>query len=154
MNAEDKAKALELSVALCKRFEGFVSHPYLCPAGVPTIGFGCTRYPDGVKVTLQDKPITEERAVELLRVMLQRFQDGVLASCPAIKSPALLAACTDLAYNIGLNAFGSSTLRKVINDGGDNAAISAQFRRWNKAGGAVLAGLTKRREAEIALFCR
>lgn len=152
MNAEDKAKALELSVALCKRFEGFVAHPYLCPACVPTIGYGCTRYPDGVKVTLQDKPITEERAVELLRVMLQRFQDGVLASCPAIKSPALLAACTDLAYNIGLNAFGSSTLRKVINDGGDNAAISAQFRRWNKAGGAVLAGLTKRREAEIALF--
>ena len=152
MNTEDKAKALELSVALCKRFEGFVAHPYLCPAGVPTIGYGCTRYPDGVKVTLQDNPITEERAIELLRVMLQGFLDSVIARCPAIKSPELLAACTDLAYNIGLNAFGSSTLRKVINGGGDNAAIAAQFRSWNKAGGAVLAGLTKRREAEIALF--
>lgn len=152
MNADGKAKALELSVALCKRFEGFVSHPYLCPAGVPTIGFGCTRYPDGVKVTLQDKQITEERAIELLRVMLQRFEDGVIANCPAIKSPELLAACTDLAYNIGLNAFGSSTLRKVINDGGENASISAQFRRWNKAGGKVLEGLSRRREAEIDLF--
>jgi len=152
MNADEKEKSLELSVALCKRFEGFVSHPYLCPAGVPTIGFGCTRYPDGVKVTLQDKPITEERAIELLRVMLQRFQDGVIGHCPAIKDTGLLAACTDLAYNIGLNAFGSSTLRKVINDGGDNAAIAAQFRRWNKAGGTVLAGLARRREAEIDLF--
>jgi GH24 family phage-related lysozyme (muramidase) len=51
--------AVELAAALCRRFEGFFSHPYLCPAGVPTIGYGATYYEDGRKVTLRDPPITE-----------------------------------------------------------------------------------------------
>ncbi len=152
MSPEQKSEALELSVKLCKQFERFVAHPYLCPAGIATIGYGATRYPDGRKVTLQDNPITEAEAESMLRTMLKMFQDGVLRECPTIGSPALLAACTDLAYNIGLNAFGSSTLRKVINDGGHLAAIVDQFRRWNKGGGKVLQGLVKRREAEIALL--
>ena len=49
--------ALKVAVALCKRFEGFSSAPYTCPAGVATIGYGNTFYEDGSKVTLQDKPI-------------------------------------------------------------------------------------------------
>lgn len=152
MKPDQHVEALELAVNLCKEFEGFSAKPYLCPAKVPTIGYGCTCYPNGKKVTMQDKPITEPEALELLRHMLASFQTGVLFRCPDIESPALLAACTDLAYNIGLNAFGSSTLRKVINDGGHLPAIVEQFRRWNRGGGVVLPGLTRRREAEIALL--
>ena len=152
MTPDQHREALELAVQLCKKFEGFSAKPYLCPAGVPTIGYGCTYYPNGKKVTQADKPITEPEALELLRHMLASFQTGVLFRCPDIGSPALLAACTDLAYNIGLNAFGSSTIRKVINDGGHLPAIVEQFRRWNKGGGKVLQGLVNRREAEIALL--
>lgn len=152
MTPEQHKEALELAVNLCKQFEGFRSEPYLCPAKVPTIGYGCTCYPNGKKVTMHDKPITEPEALDLLRHMLASFQTGVLFRCPDIGTPGLLAACTDLAYNIGLNAFGSSTLRKVINEGGDLPDIVEQFRRWNRGGGVVLQGLVKRREAEIALL--
>ena len=148
----DIEKAIDMSMELAKHFEGFRPTPYKCSAGVPTIGYGCTCYPNGKKVTMMDRPITEQEALELLRHMLAYFQDGVLQYCPDIKSTGLLAACTDLAYNIGLTAFFGSTLRKVINNGGSVADIAAQFRRWNKGGGKVLNGLVRRREAEIALL--
>ena len=152
MQPDQKSAALELTLKLCCEFEGFSAEPYICPAGVPTIGYGLTRYTDGSKVTMQDSPISKEDALAATRKLLIGFQSSVLQSCPDIKSTGLLAACTDLAYNIGVNAFGASTLRKVINEGGDNAAIAAQFRRWTRGGGKVLAGLTRRREAEIALL--
>ncbi len=152
MTPDRLSAALELSAKLCKKFEGFESHPYKCPAGVWTIGYGTTYYHDGRKVQPTDDPVTEQQATDILKSMLKGFQASVLQYCPAINSVELLAACTDLAYNIGSNAFGSSTLRKVINDGGDVAAIAEQFRRWNKGGGKVLAGLVSRREAEIALI--
>lgn len=152
MLPDQQSAALELAVSLCKEFEGFSADPYLCPAGVPTIGYGATYYPDGLKVKMTDKPITEREAADMLRAMLKGFMSAVLQSCPDITSVALLAACADLAYNIGSNAFNSSTLRKVINDGGDIEDIAYQFRRWNKAGGKVLKGLVRRRDAEVALF--
>jgi len=152
MTPDRLSAALELSARLCKEFEGFESHPYKCAAGVWTIGYGTTRYPDGRKVNPTDAPVTEQQATDILKTMLKGFQASVLQYCPAINSVELLAACTDLAYNIGSNAFGSSTLRKVINDSGDAIAIAEQFRRWNKGGGKVLAGLVRRREAAIELF--
>jgi len=152
MQADQKSAALELTLKLCTEFEGFSEKPYLCPAGVHTIGYGLTHYSGGKKVTMQDAPISKEKALSETRYLLAGFQESVLQCCPAIKSTGLLAACTDLAYNIGANAFGSSTLRKVVNEGGSNDDIAAQFRRWNKGGGKVLAGLTRRREAEIAII--
>lgn len=152
MQPDQKSAALELTLKLCIEFEGFSASPYLCPAGVPTIGYGLTRYGNGKRVTMQDKPITKEAALSETKRLLAYFQDGVLQYCPDIKSTGLLAACTDLAYNIGLTAFFGSTLRKVINNGGSVADIAAQFRRWNKGGGKVLNGLVRRREAEIALL--
>lgn len=152
MQPDQKSAALELTLKICIEHEGFSAEPYLCPAKVPTIGYGLTRYSNGKRVTMQDKPISKEYALSETKAFLAGFQQSVLNYCPDIKTTGLLAACTDLAYNIGANAFGSSTLRKVINEGGDNAAIAEQFRRWNKGGGKVLAGLVRRREEEIALF--
>lgn len=152
MQPDQKGAALDLALKLCTEFEGFSAAPYLCPAGVPTIGYGLTHYSGGKKVTMKDAPISKEKALSETRYLLNGFQESVLQCCPAITSTGLLAACTDLAYNIGANAFGSSTLRKVINEGGSIDDIAAQFSRWNKGGGKVLAGLTRRREAEIKLL--
>ena len=63
--------AILVSTALAQRFEGLYLSPYLCPAGVPTIGYGATYYEDGTRVTLLDAPITRERAVALLQWMVR-----------------------------------------------------------------------------------
>lgn len=152
MQPDQKSAALELALQLCIKHEGFSAEPYLCPAGVATIGYGLTRYSNGRKVTMNDAPISKEKALDETRNLLNGFQFAVLQYCPDIKSTGLLAACTDLAYNIGATAFSGSTLRKVINSGGSKEQIAAQFRRWNKGGGRVLKGLVTRREDEIALI--
>ena len=64
----------EEGVKLIKSFEGFQSKPYKCPAGVPTIGYGATFYPNGKKVTMTDRAITEQEATDLLRHMLESFE--------------------------------------------------------------------------------
>lgn len=152
MTPEQKAVALQLTADLCREFEGFRSEPYKCPAGVWTIGYGFTRYETGKAVTPTDPAMSKEQAANLLQHQLLRYQAGVLTHCPGIDSVPLLAACTDLAYNIGVTAFGKSTLCRYINEGRPLAEIAAQFRKWVRAGGVVLAGLVRRRDAEVALF--
>ena len=148
----DVTEALRLVMALCIRFEGVYLRPYLCPAGVPTIGVGSTRYLDGRRVRMDDPPISREHALILLRhKLLTEFMPGVRRLCGAVDDPGRLAALTDLAYNIGLGNLKASTLRRVVLAGQWDKA-PAQFRRWNKGGGRVLLGLVKRREAEVALL--
>ena len=149
----DVSEALRLVMLLCIKYEGMYLTPYLCPAGIPTVGVGSTEYLDGRKVKMTDPPITREHAVLLLRNRLLRdFMPGVLKLCRTASTAGRLAALSDLAYNIGLGNLKASTLLRVVNSGdwGPNAA--AQFRRWNKGGGKVLKGLTARREAEIAIL--
>jgi len=136
--------AIGLAAALCRRFEGFYSHPYLCPAGVPTIGYGATFYEDGTRVTLKDAPIARERAEVLLRWQIQRrFLPAVMRQCPGADSLPRVAALIDFAFNLGEGNLAASTLRRKVNAREwDDAA--AQHLRWNKAGGRVLAGLTRR----------
>lgn len=138
-------------VDLVKKFEGLVLHPYLDAVNIPTIGYGNTQYEDGTKVTMDDPPITEERANELLMNHLSEFAEGVMARIKVPVSQNQIDALTSFSYNVGLGAFGSSTLLKLLNKG-DYKGASGQFVRWNKAGGKVLAGLTRRREAERDLF--
>ncbi len=144
---------LELAVTLCKEFEGFRARSYICPAGVPTIGFGSTRYEDGRKVTLDDPPITRERAEELLRWQLEReFLPSVLRSCPTlIAHPQALNAVLDFTYNLGSGRLQTSTLRRRINQG-DWEGAKEQLMRWVRGGGRVLPGLVRRRKAEAALL--
>jgi len=144
-------QALQLASGIVEKFEGLDLNPYLCPAGIPTIGYGSTFYEDGRKVSMSDPAITKERAQELMQNTLSGFCGSVLLRCPEIKSVALLAACTDLAYNIGVHSFRSSTVARLIGEG-DLAGLPAAFRMWVKANGKVLRGLERRREAEIALF--
>jgi len=147
--------ALEISVELCKRFEGFRAKPYLCPAGVPTIGYGATYYFDGTKVTLEDPPVEEIVAEELLREMLGNiYMVGILRVSPKVIGNAnILAALTDFAYNLGVPRYRASTLRKRI-DIEDWERAATEIRRWNRGGGRILKGLVLRREAEAQLILR
>lgn len=145
------ARAEEIAAALCRRFEGFRARPYLCPAGVPTIGYGATYYENGVRVSLFDAPISKERAEALLRWMLRtQYIPWVLRLCPGIDSAERLAAIVDFTFNLGRGKLKTSTLRRRIN-AGDWDDVPAQLLRWNKAGGVVLLGLTIRRRADGAL---
>jgi len=145
-------QALPVALALMRRFEGFYPRPYMCPAGVPTIGYGSTYYEDGRRVTLTDAPITHERAETLLLwVVAHVYLPQVIKLCPGIDGPDRLAALIDFAYNLGGNALKNSTLRRKIN-AGEWDAVPDQLRRWDKAGGRVLRGLTIRRNAEAGLI--
>jgi lysozyme len=144
--------AVALVMRLCRQFEGLYLMPYLCSAGVPTIGYGATFYEDGTKVTLADPPITRERAEALLRWhVTQHFLPPTMRLCPGADTPGRVAALCDFAFNVGLGALRSSTLRRRVN-AGEWGDVPSQLRRWNKAGGRVLRGLVRRREAEAALI--
>ncbi len=149
-----KQRAIEVTAALCRRFEGFYGQPYLCPAGVPTIGYGATHYLDGRPVRMTDPAISKDAAERLLMKMIERqYMPDVIRLCPALvnETPERLAAIIDFAFNCGAGQLRASTLRRRINDGlWDD--VPAQLMRWNKAGGRVLRGLTIRRQAEANLI--
>lgn len=140
-----------IAALLARRFEGTYLRPYLCPAGIPTIGNGATYYEDGTRVTLLDPPITKERAELLLVWMIETvYMPAVLRLCPGITCPYRLAAIIDFAFNLGANNLKQSTLRRRIN-AGDWDAVPTELRKWVRGGGKVLRGLVLRREAEIGL---
>lgn len=148
MNEEAVFKA----AAIIRRFEGFRAHPYLCPAGVPTIGFGATHYLDGRRVLMTDPKISREAAERLLLGQIRKtYMPPVLRLCPNITDPGALAAITDFTFNLGVGALRSSTLRKRIN-ADDWEAVPRELRKWVFAGGRKLRGLALRREAEIQMI--
>lgn len=150
---------LDLAAELCRRFEGFSSKPYLCPAGIPTIGYGSTFYADGRRVTLQDAPVTQEQANQLLVYeLLHTYAPGVIRQCPILLSLALQAkdwrklnAIVDFAYNLGVGRLQTSTLRRKIN-AQDWYGAKEQLMLWTRGGGKVLRGLVIRRQTECALM--
>lgn len=145
-------------------FESFRARPYLCSAGKPTIGYGTTRYPSGVKVTLADKPCSETEGRVYLRYSMGRVladlqKPGMVTRSPTVKQAAALLS---LAYNCGVGAhdgvkgdIADSTLLARFNSG-EIQACADQFLLWNKArvGGVLqsVSGLTNRRRAERLLF--
>lgn len=139
-------------LALIKRFEGLKLHAYICPAGVPTIGYGHTR-----TVTMQNvvdsKTITEAEAECLLREDLETFEAAIGTLCKKPLTDNQFSALVCFAFNVGIGAFRNSTLLKKLNDG-LFSEVRPQLMRWNKAGGKALPGLTKRRAAEADLFER
>jgi lysozyme len=140
--------ALTVAEHLCKRWEGLRLRPYLCPAGVATIGYGTTRYPDGRSVQLTDAAITPVHAIFLLRWHLENtYIPGTLSLCPSLEGERL-GAITDFAYNLGLGRLKTSTLRKRINAGRWDD-VPTELRKWVNAGGRRLDGLVARREHEI-----
>lgn len=148
----DRALAVRVASVLIRRFEGLYLRPYLCPAGVPTVGYGSTRYLDGRAVQLTDPAITRATAELLLvRTVLNTYLPAVLRLCPGVDNPDRLAALIDFCYNLGGPSLKASTLRRRVN-AGRWGEVPAELRKWNKGGGRVLRGLVLRREAEVGLI--
>jgi lysozyme len=149
-----ESNPLEIAKRLCILFEGVYLKPYLCPAGIPTIGVGSTFYEKGTRVTLADPPITRERAEQLLLWELEKnCLPRVLRMCPNIKDwgPEAIAAIVDFVYNLGSGQLQSSTLRKrILAD--DKEGAKEELMKWVKGGGKVLPGLVKRRTVECSLI--
>lgn len=136
------------AIGLIKKYESFSSKPYLCPARIPTIGYGCTIYPDGRKVTMSDEPITKDKAEALL---LDYVINKIM---PNIRDLGLSdnqeAALASLIYNIGWGAFAKSKCYKAIK-AKDWETVYKNW-DWCKANGKFLNGLAKRRTEELYLF--
>ena len=142
----------EKGLNLIKKYEGFSSKPYMCPANVPTIGYGSTYYPNGTKVKISDDEISEEEATQILEYIAQKdFGSAVNKFVIVDLTQNQFDALVSFAYNIGRTAFENSTLLKLLNRG-EYEAAAEQFEKWNKSGGRVLSGLTKRRFDEQKLF--
>lgn len=145
-------KITDKGIDLIKSFEGFSAKPYLCPAKIPTIGYGATFYPDGKKVTMKDAPITEAKAVDLLKNMLIKFEQYVDSYCVDTVNQNQFDALVSFCYNLGPSNLKSSTLLKKVNTNPNDPTIEAEFMKWTKAGGKTLKGLVRRREAEAKLY--
>jgi lysozyme len=140
------------AIKLLHKYEGLVLDAYLCPAKIPTIGYGNTFYEDGSKVKMGDK-ITKERAVELFENILENnFASQVKRLIKSRVTNNQFSALVSFAYNVGVGNLKRSTLLKLVNSNPNDPAIRNQFMRWNRAGGKVLLGLTRRRESEADLY--
>lgn len=131
-------------------FEDLKLKAYDDGTGVWTIGFGTTVYPNKVRVKKGDR-CTVEQAKSFFQHDLRRFQTAVNEAVTVPMSQNQFDALVSLAYNIGVHAFKCSTLVKYLNSLNYSAAAD-QFLVWNRAGGKILKGLVRRREAERALF--
>jgi lysozyme len=145
-------KASQKGLELIKRFEGLKLKPYNCPASIATIGYGNTYYPSGAKVKLTDPAITKEKAEELLKFLLTSYEKGVDSFCRDDINQNQFDALTSFAYNVGVGNLQKSTLIKKVNKNPNDPTIRAEFMKWNKGGGKVLLGLTRRRQAEADLY--
>jgi lysozyme len=139
-------------INLIKLFEGYKPKAYLCPAGVPTIGFGSTMYTDGRKIKLGDT-INEQQANELL---MWELKNKSIALHGLKLNQNQFDSCLSFIYNLGIGAFTKSTLRKKILINPNDKSIKDEFLKWNKArvNGQLteLKGLTRRRIAEADLY--
>lgn len=118
---------------------------------LPTIGWGTVAYEDGTRVRKGDI-ITQARADELLAWEVQEKAQAVKKLVKVPLDDNQFSALISFAYNVGVGALEDSTLLKLLNAGAKKDAVAAQFLRWNKSGGKVLNGLTRRRQSEANLF--
>jgi lysozyme len=147
-------------IELIHHFENFSSKPYLCPAKVPTIGWGNTFYPNGKKVTLKDTPITREKGDEIFKWVLSLFEADVTSLLKAALKPYQFDALVSFAYNIGSDidsddipeGLGDSTLLKKVNANPGDPSIVNEFLKWNKSNKKILPGLTRRRTIEAHYY--
>ena len=137
---------LMIDVSLIEKFEGFSPIPYICPVGKPTIGFGSTFYEDGTPVKMTDKPITKERARELVRWYCET---QIKYPRDDLNNDQKAAVCS-LIFNIGQGAFDRSKCKKAI-VAGDWTEAHRQW-DWVTANGKLLPGLVIRRQKEKKLF--
>jgi lysozyme len=134
------------------KFEGLRLRAYKDSGGLWTIGYGNTINPETGLPIKQGDVITKAKALEWLKITTANVQGRVKALLKRPVTENQLAALTSLAYNIGLGAFGRSTLLRKLNAGENSSNVAAEFLRWNKVAGKEIPGLTNRRKLEAELF--
>ena len=150
-------------------FEGYRNKPYRCSAAIWTVGWGHAMYPDQLALPnvrkedglirsdyqLKDEDArvwSKDELVELFKVDINTFERGVLRLSPnLVNHQSKFDAVVSFAYNAGLGNYQRSTIRMKVNREDWEGAAQA-FMSWTKAGGKEVAGLVKRRKAEVALF--
>ena len=135
-------------IKLIKSFEGLSLTSYVCPVGVLTIGYGHTGN------VLAGTKITEKEADVLLKQDLIKFEKAVLNYVTIDLNQNQFDALVSFCFNVGTQAFKGSTLVKRLNNRENpNIVAAEELPRWNKGDGKVLEGLSRRRSAEVELFC-
>ena len=146
-------------INLIKRYEGLKLKAYLCPAGVPTIGFGTIKYPPNInggrKVKIGDE-ISQGVAIACLMHDIEQKANAIDPMLREDLTPNQFAALISFAYNLGEGALRSSTLLKKVNKDPNDPSIVDEFLKWSKARVdgklTVLKGLLKRRKEESTLY--
>jgi len=133
-------------IDLIKRFEGFSSTVYICPAGYPTIGYGHL-----VRSCESFSEISETEAEELLRRDVESAERAVLRLVNVPLNDSQFDALVSFTFNLGSGAFQRSTLRRKVNRQA-HVEVPAQLVRWVWAGGRKLNGLIRRRAVEAKLY--
>lgn len=145
----------QAAVDLIKEFEGFIDHWYPDPAHgwkVPTCCYGHTDAAGEPKyAATKAKTFTKAEGEAILRRDLNDVVEHVSSKVKVTLNPYQFGALVSFTFNLGAGNFDKSTLLKKVN-AGDYAGAAKEFAKWNKAGGQVLKGLTRRRAAEAALF--
>lgn len=132
---------------LIKEEGGIRLKAYKCQAGILTIGVGHTG-----KDVKEGMEITEEKAIELLKLDLRRFEDVVNKNINVTLKQHEFDALISLAFNIGCAAFSNSTVVKKINTGAKMCEVEEAWKMWRKVGGKVLPILVRRREREVKMY--
>ena len=152
-------------------FEGYRNKPYRCSAAIWTVGWGHAMYADQLNLPNvrkegytglirsdyqlkgEDNRVwSKDELVNLFKVDIDTFERGVLRLSPTLAShQSKFDAVVSFAYNAGLGNYQRSTICMKVNRGDWDGAAEA-FMSWTKAGGKEVAGLVKRRKAEVALF--
>ena len=127
--------------------EGLRTKPYLDTRGIPTISLGVTYYPNGRKVTMQDKPITKIEAERLGKVIADRFAAEVTTLIKSKVNQNQFNALVSIAYNIGINGFRTSSFLKLVNKNPNDPKIKEAIMLWTKN-----KELIGRRKSEVSQY--
>ena len=136
---------------IIKKYEGFSSSVYICPAGRPTIGYGSTWDRTGDPVTPEHPDITIEDAERLLSQEVAHVEIALKRLVKVGITENMLSALASFVYNVGSGAFQRSTMRMKLNRKNYEGCVK-EFPKWRMGGGKVLPGLVKRRKEEVSLF--
>ena len=127
--------------------EGLRTKPYLDTRGIPTISLGVTYYPNGRKVTMQDKPLTIEQAGNLGKITADRFASEVTTLIKSKVNQNQFNALVSIAYNIGINGFRTSSFLKLVNRNPNDPKIKEAIMLWTKN-----KELIGRRKSEVSQY--
>jgi len=142
-------KISKSGIELLAELEGLRLKPYLCPAGIPTIGLGNTFYENGTKVTMKDKAITKDEAYHLFFLITTKFEKTLNENLPLNINQNQFDALFCFCYNVGQGAFKKSTLLRVIKlNHNEKTSITNAFLMWKGKNNLLLS----RRNKEIKRY--